>query len=166
MSAETITIGLGFVLCCLLIFGPLVAIALLSEARSLRTAGIPYPWLIIRRKIRALLPVLPGSNVHTPLDGRLAWLTWDLHWGPYGSTIARVIGTLPSESALTLALEHPIEVTSTARDLVVRLEQVQFYPRKPRIARYDLVAVPGTLLPEVDSGYRCTANLIIYPDGA
>jgi len=160
MSAEFLAVALGVVVPTILVFGPLITLALLGEARSLRRSGIPQPWFVIRCRLRTLLPKLVHSSHHNILTGRLAWLTWDLHWGPSGETTARVTGRLPAEGALTLVLDQPIEYAA------VQLRQVEFYPYKPRAAQYDSVAVRGTLLPEVDSGYRCTATLIVYPDGA
>jgi hypothetical protein len=149
----------------LAVIGPLVLLLVMVNAfadhRQLQSAGVPRPWLIVRRRHLDFLP--STATAVADITGRRVWLSWDLRWFTAGQTMAVVHSFDALTGVLALELAVPIVVHATNERPGVELTRVEFIPRASGTPNYLRRAIPGSLRPEVSPGFAATATTVVFP---
>jgi hypothetical protein len=118
----------------------------LATYRKLKQEGAPEAGRILRRlwfsPVASLLRI-DGRADRSP-EG-LAWVWWDVRWGPSGQTKATIQGA--DGAALHLSLAKPVELYSAAGELL-QVTDMRFVPSKSRSYTW---GVPTGVLEPVNS---------------
>jgi hypothetical protein len=125
----------------------------IATYRELKRAGAPGAGRILTRLwLSPVARFLRLGRVETT-PGGLAWVWWDLRWGPSGQTTATIRGT--DGTALHLSLAKPIGLYLATGELL-QVTDVRFKPSDDR--GYAWRTVAGVLEPVNSEAWERTAG--------
>jgi len=139
----------------------LAAVNITSEYRHLSASGFPRPAFLIRRRIAGLLFRRRTPARPVPLEGRKAWVKWDVRWLTCGEFVATIL-RFGESASLYLELQDPLTISVGANNTIFAIRHVTFVPSSPKRAAYGVSAVSGYLEPQLPGGMIATATIVVY----